>query len=194
MLFHKANVSFIVTNKLTNNIKATAITEVGVLVRGVCVMKAESTRITFYPYVMIISAIFLLITIGIYTFYSKVMDSNAARLRRHLAICMFFTFVIESARNLGAVTTNNNVGCRVIGEEDKKVIQANTIKMFVKNCSIPSSILHSRNIQLHDRDLCRHINCNNHPKVRPQPQVKLPYNNATIIPMLIDLQKTFLKW
>ena len=78
---------------------------------------------------MIISAVFLLLTIVIYTFYSKVMDSNAARLRRHLAICMFFTFVIESARNFRAVTTNNNVACRVIGEEDKKVIQANTIEM-----------------------------------------------------------------
>ena len=117
------------TNKLTTNIKATATSEVGVRVRGVCVKKTELTKITFYPYVMITSAIFLLITIVIYTFYSKVMDSYAARLRRHLAICMFFTFVIESARNLGAVTTANNVACRVIGEEDNKVIQANTINI-----------------------------------------------------------------
>ena len=82
--------------------------------------EAESADQEFYPYVMIVSVAFLLATILIYTFYPKVMDSNMARLRRHLCICMLFTFVIEIARNLGAVTPANNVACRVAGEQERK--------------------------------------------------------------------------
>ena len=83
-------------------------------------MKKAEFHPEFYPYVMIVSVVFLLITILIYTFYPKVMDTNMARLRRHLAICMFFTFVIEVARNLDAVSTANNVACRVAGEAEQK--------------------------------------------------------------------------
>ena len=45
-------------------------------------------------------------------------DIPSARLRRHLAVCMLAAFITQIAQSFGAVTTDNNVACRVAGEKD----------------------------------------------------------------------------
>ena len=42
-------------------------------VQGVCVKVYDSARMKFYPYVMCLSAAFLLVTVYVYTCYPKVM-------------------------------------------------------------------------------------------------------------------------
>merc|ERR1719264_2404747 len=50
-----------------------------VRVHGVCTKEDDSARLKFYPYVLCLSAAFLLATVFVYTRYPKVMDSNVAR-------------------------------------------------------------------------------------------------------------------
>ena len=70
-------------------------------------------------------------------------DIPSARLRRHLAMCMLAAFVMKIAQSFDAVTTDNNVACRVAGETDDE-----------QNCGItqelPKISLHSYSV----KELC----------------------------------------
>ena len=92
-----------------------------VRVKGVCIKESDSARLKFYPYVMGLSAFFLLATVFVYSCFPKVMDSNSARLRRHLAVCMLVAFTTQMVRYFKGVTTVNNVACRVAGEYSSQI-------------------------------------------------------------------------
>ena len=70
----------------------------------------------------------------------------SARLRRHLAMCMLAAFVTQIAQNFGAVTTDNNVACRVAGEQDwiPKIVELpQELPHFQLSCCKTSSLQHS---------------------------------------------------
>ena len=96
-----------------------------------CIKESDSARLKFYPYVMGLSAFFLLATVFVYSCFPKVMDSNSARLRRHLAVCMLTAFVTEMVRNFKGVTTDNNVACRVAGEYSSQLKSEDWLRELV---------------------------------------------------------------
>ena len=85
-------------------------------VDGVCIKNEYASR-AFYPYLLLLSAIFLLLTIIVYTRWPQVMDCPLAHLRRHFAICMFFAFVVQSVQFWHGKTTaeSDSAACGVLG-------------------------------------------------------------------------------
>ena len=67
---------------------------------------------------MIVSAIFLLFAILIYTFNEKVMDNHLAYLRRHFAMNMLVVLIIQILRGFEVITyEKNNVACPAFGKD-----------------------------------------------------------------------------
>ena len=54
---------------------------------------------SWYPYVMLVTSVFLLATIGIYTYFQKLLNFYT-RIMRHFAFSLFVAFVILSLNQM----------------------------------------------------------------------------------------------
>merc|ERR1739848_947222 len=54
------------------------------------------SKFEFYPYVLLTSCIFLLVTLSIYTVFSSKLLTHYTRLMRHLCMTLFAAFLILS--------------------------------------------------------------------------------------------------
>ena len=61
-----------------------------------CTASRDAAKFEFFPYLMTISAFFLLVTVGVYTLYPKIMTSKVHLLRRHFAVNMLLAYVFLS--------------------------------------------------------------------------------------------------
>ena len=61
-----------------------------------CTRVEGFNKFSFYPYILLVSAFFLLLTVAVYTAYPKLLYNNTQRLRRHFAANMLLAFVILS--------------------------------------------------------------------------------------------------
>ena len=58
-----------------------------------------SITFSWYPYVMLVTSVFLLATIGIYTYFQKLLNFYT-RIMRHFAFSLFVSFVILSLNQM----------------------------------------------------------------------------------------------
>ena len=61
-----------------------------------CTADSDPVKFKFFPYLMTLSAFFLLVTVGVYSLYPKIMTSNVHLLRRHFSVNMLLAYVILS--------------------------------------------------------------------------------------------------
>ena len=73
----------------------------------------------WYPYVLITSSLFLLLTVGIYSYYDKLLN-YITRIMRHFAISLFISFILLSLNLMHfAVEPVDDIGrtlCKISGE------------------------------------------------------------------------------
>ena len=81
----------------------------------VCTRIKNDMKFSFYPYILLFSAFFLLLSIIVYTFFPKVLFNNTQRLRLHFTTNMFFAFVILSINQFDYIGDSNMAACKFFG-------------------------------------------------------------------------------
>ena len=84
---------------------------------NVCTRIKDKKKFYFYPYILLVSAFFLLLSIIVYTFFPKVLFNNTQRLRLHFITNMFFAFVILSINQFKNIGDSNMVACIFCGKK-----------------------------------------------------------------------------
>ena len=82
----------------------------------VCTRIKNNAKFSFYPYILLLSAFFLLLSIIVYTFFPKVLFNNTQRLRLHFTTNMFFAFVILSMNQFTYIGDSNMAACKFFGK------------------------------------------------------------------------------
>ena len=77
---------------------------------------------SWYPYVMLVTSVFLLVTIAIYTYFQKLLNFYT-RIMRHFAFSLFVAFVILSLNQMSfwsdmveAMDEAGNILCKASGK------------------------------------------------------------------------------
>ena len=127
------------------------------MVIEVCTRKKNDEKFGFYPYILILSAFFLLLCVVVYAVFPKVLFNNTQRLRLHFAANMFFAFVILSTNQLTFIGNWDMVACSAFGTDMEAYAGHSrgdeTIQIL--SFSISAAILLPGCVHLHDFDLCR---------------------------------------
>ena len=82
----------------------------------VCTRNRNNAKFNFYPYILLFSAFFLLLSVIVYAFFPKVLYNNTQRLRLQFAANMFLAFVILSTNQFTFIGKWNMVACSAFGK------------------------------------------------------------------------------
>ena len=69
---------------------------------------------SWYPYVLLVSSLFLLITIGVYTYFHQLLNEYT-RIMRHFAIAMYAAFTLLAILQLVSMDTLGDELCKASG-------------------------------------------------------------------------------
>ena len=86
----------------------------------VCTRKKDEAKFDFYPYILLLSAFFLLLVVIVYAVFPNVLYNNSQRLRLHFAANMFPAFLILSMNQFIQIGDMNMVACQVFGMDWKR--------------------------------------------------------------------------
>ena len=87
----------------------------------VCTRKKNNAKFDYYPYILLLSAFFLLLSVIVYAFFPKVLYNNTQRLRLHFAANMFLAFVILSTNQFTYIGNLDRVACIAFGMDMKGI-------------------------------------------------------------------------
>ena len=111
----------------------------------VCTRKNDDAKFSFYPYILLTSAFFLLLVVIVYAVFPKVRYNNCQRLRLHFAANMLAAFVILSMNQLTDIGNMNMVACQVFGKYSSYMSRTFTLTFILQvSCNNFSSWKHLR--------------------------------------------------
>ena len=77
-------------------------------------LKLSSVSFRFYPYVLLTSTVFLLLTLIVYSYWSRLLNPYT-RLMRHFALSMMLAFILLSINQLVAFGDISSIVCAANG-------------------------------------------------------------------------------